>query len=149
MRAVVQRVARARVQVAGRTTGEIGPGLLVLVGCGQDDGPADRDYLVNKITSLRIFPDAEDRMNLSVGDVGGSLLLVSQFTLYGDVRKGRRPAFTSALAPEPARMMFDEVVEAFRRTGIPVQTGEFGADMDVEMLGRGPVTILVDSQRTF
>jgi D-tyrosyl-tRNA(Tyr) deacylase len=149
MRAVVQRVKEASVTVDDEIIGSIGNGLMVLIGCGDGDTDADMHYIVSKVLGLRVFPDAEAKMNLSVEDAGGELLLVSQFTLYGDVRKGRRPAFTNALHPSLAAPMFEDLVRAFASTGIRVQTGRFGADMDVRLLNQGPVTILLDSRKTF
>jgi D-tyrosyl-tRNA(Tyr) deacylase len=143
MRAVIQRVARASVTVAGSTVGEIGPGLLVLLGVGHEDGVAEATALVDKMLSLRIFPDGEQRMNRSVMDAGGSVLVVSQFTLLADIRKGRRPSFTAAADPERATMVVDEVGMVAAR-GVPVATGEFGAMMDVDLLNSGPVTIVMD-----
>ncbi len=149
MRAIVQRVTEASVTVDSTVVGAIGSGLMVLVGMGDGDTDDDLQYIVSKVLGLRIFPDDDGRMNLSVVDAGGELLLVSQFTLYGDVRKGRRPAFTTALHPSLAEPMFEDLVRAFASTGIRVQTGVFGADMDVRLLNQGPVTILLDSRKTF
>jgi D-tyrosyl-tRNA(Tyr) deacylase len=149
MRAVVQRVSRARVSVEGRETGSIGPGLLVLVGVSQDDDPEQARWTADKIANLRIFRDVHDRMNLSVAEVGGEALVVSQFTLYGDARKGRRPSFVRAAQGEEAKALYEEVVTALRGSGIPVATGEFGAMMNVELVNEGPVTILLDSERKF
>ncbi len=144
MRAVVQRVARASVIVGDETVGEIGPGLLVLLGVGHDDGEAEGRALVDKLLGLRIFPDDEQRMNRSVVDVRGGVLVVSQFTLLADVRKGRRPSFTAAARPEAAASLVDHVVELMLAKGVEVATGRFGAMMDVELLNAGPVTIVVD-----
>jgi D-tyrosyl-tRNA(Tyr) deacylase len=144
MRAVVQRVARAAVRVDGDTVGEIGSGLLVLLGVGHDDSPAEASALVDKLVGLRIFPDDEQKMNLSLSDIGGSVLVVSQFTLLADVRKGRRPSFTGAAPPDLATEMVDQVVKLLRRAGLEVATGEFGAMMDVELLNSGPVTIVIE-----
>jgi D-aminoacyl-tRNA deacylase len=150
MRAVVQRVTRARVSVEGRVTGEIGTGLLALVGAGHGDSAADSAYLVDKIANLRIFADEAGKMNRSVLDIGGGVLAVSQFTLYGDARKGRRPAFTAALEPVAAEALYDDLVAGLRRAGVtPVATGIFGAAMDIDLLNHGPVTILLDSQKLF
>jgi D-tyrosyl-tRNA(Tyr) deacylase len=150
MRAVVQRVSRASVTVDTRTTGEIGRGLLVLFGAGAGDGPADLAYIVDKITNLRIFPDDAGKMNRSVLDIGGGVLLVSQFTLYGDARQGRRPAFTGALEPVAARALYEQALSALRTAGVPqVAAGEFAADMQVELVNDGPVTILLDSRKLF
>lgn len=144
MRAVIQRVAHASVTVDEETVGQIGEGLLVLIGIGHEDGEADAKAIVDKMLGLRIFPDDEKRMNRSVIDVGGSVLVVSQFTLLADVRKGRRPSFTSAAPPDRADALVDEIVGLIRRSGVPVETGSFGAMMDVELLNAGPVTIVVD-----
>ncbi len=149
MRAVVQRVRRARVTVDGRTTGEIDQGLLVLASAGQGDGTADLEWMVRKIVNLRVFADEQGKMNLSVKDVGGSLLLVSQFTLHGDCRKGNRPSFTQAMPPDEAREYFDTFVQRVRDSRTQVQTGEFGAMMEVELVNDGPVTMLLDSRKGF
>ncbi|MCB9532444.1 MAG: D-tyrosyl-tRNA(Tyr) deacylase [Myxococcales bacterium] len=147
MRAVVQRVSRARVDIAGETVGAIEEGLLVLIAAGQRDGDKDLEYVTRKIAELRIFEDDDGRMNRSVEDVGGAILAVSQFTLYGDTRKGRRPSFVDAMAPEPAAAMVERFVGVLRSRGLRVETGRFGADMDVTLTNRGPVTILIDSER--
>ncbi len=144
MRAVIQRVARASVTVDGQLVGEIGPGLLLLLGVGHDDGTAEARALVDKMLGLRIFPDDERKMNRSVTDIGGSVLVVSQFTLLADVRKGRRPSFTGAAAPEQAAALVDEVVALIAAENTGVATGSFGAMMDVELLNAGPVTIVID-----
>ena len=144
MRVVIQRVSEASVSVDGSVVGEIGPGLLLLLGVGDGDGPTDAAALVDKMLDLRIFPDEEGRMNLSVVDVGGAVLVVSQFTLLADVRKGRRPSFTAAAAPEQASGLVDEVVARITARGVPVATGEFGAIMQVNLVNSGPVTIVVD-----
>jgi D-tyrosyl-tRNA(Tyr) deacylase len=149
MRAVVQRVSQAEVRVGDEVTGRIGQGLCLLVGIGQGDGPAEADALAEKVVGLRVFEDQEGKMNRSLLEVGGALLAVSQFTLYGDVRRGRRPSFTGAMAPEPARELFDAFCAAARRLGAPVETGRFGADMQVELSCDGPVTILLDTERAF
>lgn len=150
MRAVVQRVTRASVTVEGRVTGAIERGLLVLLGAGAGDGDGDLAYIVEKVAHLRIFPDDAGKMNRSVLDVGGGVLVVSQFTLYGDARQGRRPAFTGALEPVAAKALYVRSLEAFRTIGVTrVETGEFGADMKVELLNDGPVTILLDSRKLF
>jgi len=144
MRAVVQRVSRCRVTVEGKTTGEIGSGLLVLLGVGKNDNEAATDYLAEKILGLRIFEDEAGKMNLSVQDKRGEILVVSQFTLYGDVRRGKRPSFDAAARPE------DECfVEKLRAAGLRCETGVFQAMMDVELVNQGPVTILLDSEKTF
>lgn len=149
MRAVVQRVNRARVRVGGETAGEIGTGLLALVGVRADDGPADAAYIAGKIRDLRVFEDDAGKMNRSLGDVGGAVLAVSQFTLYGDCRKGRRPSFDHAAPPDLARRLFEAAVSHLRAAGVPVETGRFQARMAVELVNDGPVTVLLDSRRTF
>jgi D-tyrosyl-tRNA(Tyr) deacylase len=150
MRAVVQRVARARVTVGDRVTGAIDAGLLVLLGAGQGDTATDLAYLVDKIANLRIFADAAGKMNRSVLEVGGGVLVVSQFTLYGDARQGRRPAFTGALEPVAARALYEQSLAALRKAGVVrVEAGEFAADMAVELTNDGPVTILLDSRKAF
>ena len=149
MRAVVQRVTRARVSVGQLTTGEIGLGLLVLLGVGQQDAEQDSIYLAEKIVGLRIFEDQDGKMNCSVQDVGGSVLAVSQFTLYGDVRRGKRPSFDDAAPPEPARRLYESFVERIRAAGLRCQTGRFQEMMQVELVNEGPVTILLDSTKTF
>jgi D-aminoacyl-tRNA deacylase len=147
MRAVVQRVSRARVAVAGEVAGEIGAGLLVLLGVGQNDREADADYLAEKIAGLRIFEDAEGKMNRAVGECGGAVLAVSQFTLYGDVRRGKRPSFDAAARPELARRLYDYFVGRIRAAGLRCETGRFQEMMQVELVNQGPVTILLDSQK--
>ncbi len=149
MRAVIQRVSRARVVVGGETVGEIGPGFLALVGVAADDGPADVAYVASKIRDLRIFEDQDGKMNRALADAGGSVLAVSQFTLYGDARKGRRPSFDRAAPAEAGRALFDAVVADLRRAGVTVETGTYRAHMQVELVNDGPVTILIDSQRAF
>jgi len=149
MRAVVQRVSRARVTVDGEITGEIELGLLVLVGVGAADTPTDAEYLVEKTMGLRIFGDPKGKMNLSVAEVGGAMLVVSQFTLYGDVRHGRRPSFDTAAPPEIAHQLYEYFVEKVRSTGLRCQTGRFQETMQVELVNEGPVTILLDSGKTF
>jgi D-tyrosyl-tRNA(Tyr) deacylase len=149
MRAVVQRVSRAQVSVDGEVTGEIGLGLLVLLAVGRDDANADATYLVEKIAGLRVFEDAQGKMNLSVQDVGGSVLAVSQFTLYGDVRRGKRPSFDAAAPPEKARQLYEFFVEQVRAAGLRCETGRFQAMMKVELVNEGPVTILLDSGKGF
>ena len=150
MRAVVQRVASARVRVDDRVTGEIGRGLLVLVGIGRDDTADDVRYVVGKIRDIRVFESADGKpMDRSVVDAGGAVLAVSQFTLYGDIRKGRRPAFDAAAPPDTARILYDEFVRELRATQLPVATGEFQAMMQVELVNDGPVTILLDSRKLF
>ena len=149
MRAVLQRVSRASVRVGGETVGEIGPRLLVLLGVGREDGEADAVYLVEKILNLRVFEDAGGRMNLSLDEAGGALLAVSQFTLYGDVRKGRRPSWFDAAPPELARPLYEFFVAEARARGARVETGSFQAMMEVELVNDGPVTILLDSRKLF
>jgi D-tyrosyl-tRNA(Tyr) deacylase len=149
MRAVVQRVSRAQVRVDAEVVGAIDQGFLVLVGCGQGDGDADVEYLADKVANLRVFEDDAGLMNRSLADVGGAVLAVSQFTLYGDCRKGRRPSFTAALAPEPAQALYEKFVARLRGAGLRVETGRFRAMMDVELVNCGPVTLLLDSQRQF
>jgi D-aminoacyl-tRNA deacylase len=149
VRAVVQRVSRAEVRVAAEVTGRIARGLLVLVAAGSDDSEVDIAYLVDKIVNLRIFSDDAGNMNLALGDVQGALLIVSQFTLYGDCRKGRRPSFIQAMPPEPAEKLYEDFVAAARKTGVPVETGRFRAMMDVELVNDGPVTLLIDSKKGF
>ena len=149
MRAVVQRVSSARVTVGERVTGEIGRGLLVLLGVEQNDSPADVQYISSKIRDLRIFADDNEKMNLSVLDTKGSVLVVSQFTLSGDARNGRRPSFASAAPPQIARALYEEVVRELSATGLRVATGEFQAMMQVALVNDGPVTILLDSRKTF
>jgi D-tyrosyl-tRNA(Tyr) deacylase len=150
VRAVVQRVSRARVVVADRVAGEIERGLLVLLGAGAGDGAGDVDYMVDKVANLRILADEAGKMNLSVLAAGGGVLAVSQFTLYGDARKGRRPGFTGALEPAAAEALYERFVAGLRAAGVArVATGIFGADMAVELVNDGPVTILLDSGRQF
>lgn len=149
MRAVVQRVTHAKVEVAGDVVGQIGPGLLCLVSAGQGDGPADADYLIDKIAGLRIFSDAAGKMNLDVQQTGGSVLVVSQFTLHGDARKGKRPSFTAALEPVAAAALVERVASGLAARGVVVARGRFAADMQVSLCNDGPVTILLDSQRLF
>lgn len=149
MRAVVQRVGRAQVTVAGERVGAIERGLLVFVGAADGDTETDAAALVDKVAGLRIFPDEAGQMNLAVGDVGGALLLVSQFTLLGDTRKGRRPSFVGAMAPGPAEALYERTVALARQTGLPVQTGRFRADMQVELVNDGPVTLLLDTKKLF
>jgi D-tyrosyl-tRNA(Tyr) deacylase len=149
MRAVVQRVTRASVTIDGEITGEIQHGLVVLLGIARDDTEADADYLVPKIIALRIFDDAEGRMNVSVKDIDGGLLIVSQFTLYGDVRRGLRPSWSDAAAPEIAEPLYDYFVESGRKLLARVETGSFRRMMQVELVNDGPVTILLDSRKIF
>jgi D-aminoacyl-tRNA deacylase len=149
MRAVVQRVSRARVSVAGDVTGEIGLGLMILLGVGREDTVAATAALAEKAANLRIFEDQNGKMNLSLLDTKGAALVVSQFTLYGDARGGRRPSFIAAAPPQLAKALFEEFCEALRRLGVDVATGIFQAMMSVELVNEGPVTILLDSEKTF
>ncbi|MFC1867440.1 D-aminoacyl-tRNA deacylase [Thermodesulfobacteriota bacterium] len=149
MRAVVQRVKSARVEVDGRITGEIGSGLLIFLGVGKDDSEGDCDYLANKIVHLRIFSDNKDLMNLSLKETGGAALVVSQFTLWGDCRKGRRPSFSGAAGPEKARELYEYFVGLLKENDLQVATGEFQEMMDVHLLNDGPVTMLLDSLKVF
>ena len=144
MRAVLQRVTRARVTVGGETVGEIGSGLLALVGVGGGDGAVDAEVMGDKILALRIFPDGEGRMNLSVADAGGEVLVVSQFTLLADVRKGRRPSFVAAAPPDAAEPLVDAVAQRIHSAGVPCRTGRFGARMAIELVNDGPVTVVLD-----
>lgn len=149
MRAVIQRVARASVKVDGKIAGEIGAGLAVLLGVGKDDTDEDARYIADKIANLRIFEDDQGKMNLSVLDVGGSVLVVSQFTLFADCRKGRRPSFMGAADPEEAKRLYERVIELLGQAGAPTAEGVFKATMDVELVNNGPVTILLDSKKNF
>jgi D-tyrosyl-tRNA(Tyr) deacylase len=149
MRVVLQRVKRAEVRVDGQAVGGIGPGLLVLVGIGKDDTPETGKALAEKIVNLRVFDDAQGRMNRSLLERGGALLCVSQFTLWGDCRKGRRPSYDQAARPEVARALYDAFVESLRALGVSVETGQFQARMDVELVNDGPVTLWLDSQELF
>jgi D-aminoacyl-tRNA deacylase len=149
MRAVVQRVSQARVTVNGEVAGQISRGVVVLIGVGKSDTPADADYLAEKVAGLRIFEDQHGKMNLAAGDVGGAVLAVSQFTLYGDVRRGKRPSFDAAAAPQQARELFEHFVERVRAAGLLCETGRFQETMQVELVNDGPVTILLDSQKIF
>ena len=149
MRAVVQRVKEAKVVVDGKTVGEIGQGLLVLLGVEQKDEKVDADYLVSKIAHLRIFRDSEQKFNRSLIDVKGGMLVVSQFTLLGDCRKGRRPSFTDAALPEKAKELYEYFISSVAKNNIPVASGEFQAMMDVHLVNDGPVTMLLDSKKRF
>ena len=149
MRAVVQRVSSARVTVDGLMVGEIGSGLLVLLGASCSDGHDDVTYVVRKILGLRVFDNSDGKMDLSVIEVDGAVMVVSQFTLYGDARRGRRPSFDEAASPKRARPLYDSVVEGIRGAGLKVVTGEFGAMMDVSLVNNGPVTLLLDSTKQF
>ncbi len=149
MRAVVQRVSRGWVQVEDQETRPISAGLVVLVGVGKEDDDSDVRYLADKILNLRIFPDMEGKFNYSITDLGGELLVVSQFTLYGDCRKGRRPSFTDAAAPEDALTLFDKLLDCLKESGLHLVTGEFQTMMEVGIVNEGPVTILLDSKKAF
>ena len=149
MRAVVQRVSRAKVTVNSEVTGEIARGLLVLLGVAQTDTQSDADYLAGKIAGLRIFEDTEGKMNCAAAEAGGEVLVVSQFTLYGDVRRGKRPSFDAAAPPQKARDLYDYFVERIRAAGLSCHTGRFQEMMQVELVNDGPVTILLDSSKTF
>ena len=149
MRAVVQRVTEARVEVAGEPVGEIGAGLLVLLGVARDDTRDDADYLADKTVNLRVFDDDEGKMNRSLSESGGAILVVSQFTLYGDVRRGRRPSYSDAAEPEKANQLYEYFVERVRSFGVKVETGIFQAMMKVSLTNDGPVTILLDSRKAF
>jgi len=147
MRAVVQRVREAKVEVDGQVAGAIGGGLLILLGVAKSDTRQDAEYLADKLAGLRIFSDETGKMNRDVTEAGGSLLVVSQFTLYGDVRKGRRPGFERAAEPQQARVLYEYFVERIRARGVPVQTGVFQASMFVHLVNDGPVTIIIDSEK--
>lgn len=149
MRAVIQRVQRASVTVEDKVISSINQGFLVLLGVEKGDVQEDIDYMVKKIVGLRVFEDSDEKMNLSIQDINGEIIIVSQFTLAGDVRKGRRPSFSNAMAPNEANDMYLEIVKQIKSFGINVGTGEFGAHMDVELINDGPVTILLDSRRKF
>jgi len=149
MRAVVQRVSRARVGVGGRTVGEVGKGLLVFLGVGHGDSDQEAEFLANKIAHLRIFSDEQGLMNRSVIEVEGGVLVVSQFTLWGDCQKGRRPSFTRAAPPDKARALYEDFVRRIRGKGLAVATGEFQEMMEVHLVNDGPVTMLLDTERTF
>lgn len=149
MRAVIQRVSRASVGVDGKAVGSIGLGFLILLGVEEDDNLEDLDYIVKKIDGLRIFEDSEEKMNLNLKSVGGQILLISQFTLHGNTRKGNRPSFVRAARPEKALDLYEEAVDRLKRLGHRVETGEFGASMEVELVNSGPVTILLDSRKEF
>ena len=149
MRAVVQRVKSASVTVDGKLISEIGKGLLIFHGVAQEDTSSDLDYLTNKVANLRVFEDDEGRMNRSLLEIGGAALVVSQFTLYGDCRKGRRPSFIDAAPPDKAEALYQQFIQALSSAGIPVKSGIFQAMMDVELVNDGPVTILLDSGKLF
>jgi len=147
MKAVIQRVKSARVSIGGKTKGEIDQGLVVFLGVGKEDGPQDVDYLASKISGLRIFPDSTGKFDRSVTDVGGKVLVVSQFTLYGDCRRGRRPSFTDAAPPEVAEGLYNHFIKRISQEGLPIESGTFQALMEVRLINDGPVTILLDSQK--
>lgn len=149
MRAVIQRVTRASVRIDGETVGRIDCGLLVLLGVGKEDAEADANYLADKVAALRVFEDQAGKMNLSMADVGGAVLAVSQFTLFGDVRRGKRPSFDAAALPDRAKELYEHFVERIRTVGLHCETGRFQAMMEVELVNDGPVTILIDSKRAF
>lgn len=149
MRCVVQRVTESSVTVDGETVGRIGSGLMVLIGVSVEDGPQDVRYMAEKVPNLRIFEDAQGKMNLSLKDVGGAILAVSQFTLFGDARGGRRPSFITAARPEQANALYEQLVAAWRAQGIPVETGRFRTEMKVSLVNDGPVTLLLDSTKLF
>ncbi len=149
MRAVIQRVSEASVRVDGGVVGRIGPGLLVLLAVGRDDTESDADYLAEKTLNLRIFPDEAGQMNRSVTELGGGILVVSQFTLYGDARRGRRPGYSAAADPGDANRLYERFVARLRPSGLPVATGVFRAMMDVALVNQGPVTLLLDSKKAF
>lgn len=149
MRSVVQRVSQASVRVGGETVGQIGKGFLILLGVGENDTSQDLEWMVDKIIGLRVFEDEEGKMNRSILEEKGEVLLVSQFTLYGDCRKGRRPSFTAAALPEKAKAFYEEAIAKIASKGVHVETGTFQADMKVELINDGPVTLLLDSEKTF
>jgi D-tyrosyl-tRNA(Tyr) deacylase len=144
MRIVLQRVSRASVTIEGRIAGSIGQGYCILAGFAPDDGTEQADWMAGKVAGLRLFPDAEGKMNLALGDVGGAVLVISQFTLYGDAEKGRRPSFIGAARPEVAVPLYQRFIAALREQGVTVETGEFGAEMRVEILNEGPVTMVIE-----
>ena len=149
MRCVVQRVTSASVTVDGKTVGEIGKGMMVLIGVSEEDGPADLKYIAEKVMHLRIYDDENGVMNRSILDAGGDILAVSQFTLYGDARGGRRPSYFRAAKPEKANAMYEELIDSWRQAGLRVETGRFRAEMQVALVNDGPVTILLDSEKAF
>ncbi len=149
MRSVVQRVAHASVTVDGEVLGKIGKGFLVLLGVSDEDTDADLNYMADKVSGLRIFEDEDEKMNLSVEDIGGEIMVISQFTLFGDCRKGKRPSFVAAGKPDFANEMYEKFVKKLTEKGFDVKKGRFGSDMKVELLNDGPVTLLIDSKKTF
>jgi D-tyrosyl-tRNA(Tyr) deacylase len=149
VRAVVQRVIESSVQIAGETVGAIGPGLTVFLGVGTDDDTTDAQYIADKVAGLRCFNDDDGKFDLTVEDVGGAILAISQFTLYGDCRKGRRPSFTQAGPPETAEALYEAVIDLWRDRGLAVEMGRFRAQMEVHLINDGPVTLLIDSKKTF
>lgn len=149
MRAVIQRVLRGAVSIDGKLVGQIGSGLVVFLGIGQEDGLEDIKYLTEKIVKLRIFEDSQEKMNLSLLDTDGELLIISQFTLYGDCRRGRRPSFSSAADPIKAEQLYEDFLQEIKKYELVVETGQFQAMMDVDLVNTGPVTILLDSKRNF
>lgn len=149
MRAVVQRVKKSSCRVDNEIVGKIDKGLLLLLGIGQDDNEKDLDYLVDKVLGLRIFSDEDGKMNLSLEDIGGQILIISQFTLYGDARKGKRPSFSKSSSPELGEKYYNQFIDKVKSKGIKTETGIFGAHMDIELINDGPVTILLDSKKSF
>jgi len=149
MRAVVQRVKEAGVKVDNKIVGKISKGLLIFLGVGEEDSEIDLNYLVHKILGLRIFQDENDKMNLSVQDINGEILVISQFTLYGDVRKGKRPSFIKSAHPEIGNRFYEEFITKINESGVKVESGKFGAHMDIDLINDGPVTILIDSNKDF
>jgi len=147
MKAVIQRVKSAQVDVDGRSTGKIGGGLLVFIGVGKGDNESDISFMASKIPELRIFEDASGKFNLSLKEINGEMLIVSQFTLYGDCKKGRRPSFTEAEEPTSAKILYERLITRLKEQGIPIQTGEFQAKMEVHLVNDGPVTLLLDSRK--